>query len=209
MDSRSARLAAALIALCAALGVAAGFSAVFGRTGSVPLTVWIMVAYFTNLTGLVVLAVFGGIALRAPALAQPRFVATALLATLLVGLVQRLLLYGLRTLRGGDLVGDILLHQVLPVLVPLYWLAFVPKGRLAPRDLALFASYPLIYLGYTLLRGAYDARYPTRSSMSARSAGGRSQPMPGRSRRPFSPSAGRWCSSIAASPGARRRSGSR
>jgi hypothetical protein len=160
MDSRSARLAAALIALCAALGVAAGFSAVFGRTGSVPLTVWIMVAYFTNLTGLVVLAVFGGIALRAPALAQPRFVATALLATLLVGLVQRLLLYGLRTLRGGDLVGDILLHQVLPVLVPLYWLAFVPKGRLAPRDLALFASYPLVYLGYTLLRGAYDARYP-------------------------------------------------
>ncbi len=160
MDSRSARLAAALIALCAALGVAAGFSAVFGRTGSVPLTVWIMVAYFTNLTGLVVLAVFGGIALRAPALAQPRFVATALLATLLVGLVQRLLLYGLRTLRGGDLVGDILLHQVLPVLVALYWLAFVPKGRLASRDLALFASYPLIYLGYTLLRGAYDARYP-------------------------------------------------
>ena len=160
MDSRSARLAAALIALCAALGVAAGFSAVFGRTGSVPQTVWIMVAYFTNLTGLVVLAVFGGIALRAPALAQPRFVATALLATLLVGLVQRLLLYGLRTLRGGDLVGDILLHQVLPVLVPLYWLAFVPKGRLAPRDLALFASYPLINLGYTLLRGAYDARYP-------------------------------------------------
>lgn len=160
MDSRSARLAAALIALCAAFGVAAGFTAVFGRTGSVPLTAWIMVAYFTNLTGLLVLAVFGGIALRMPALAQPRLVATAVLATLLVGLVQRLLLYGLKTLRGGDLVGDILLHQALPVLVPLFWLVFAPKGRLGFRDLALFASYPLIYLGYTLVRGAYDARYP-------------------------------------------------
>ncbi|MER2251032.1 Pr6Pr family membrane protein [Methylorubrum podarium] len=160
MESRSARLAAALIALCAALGVAAGFTAVFGRTGSVPLTAWIMVAYFTNLTGLLVLAVFGGIALRLPALAQPRLVATAVLATLLVGLVQRLLLYGLKTLRGGDLVGDILLHQALPVLVPLFWLVFAPKGRLGFRDLALFASYPLIYLGYTLVRGAYDARYP-------------------------------------------------
>ncbi|GJE70879.1 Pr6Pr family membrane protein [Methylorubrum podarium] len=160
MESRSARLAAALIALCAALGVAAGFTAVFGRTGSVPLTAWIMVAYFTNLTGLLVLAVFGGIALRLPALAQPRLVATAVLATLLVGLVQRLLLYGLKTLRGGDLVGDILLHQALPVLVPLFWLVFAPKGRLGFRDLALFASYPLTYLGYTLVRGAYDARYP-------------------------------------------------
>jgi hypothetical protein len=157
MTSRSARLAASLIALCAAVGVGFGFSAVFGRTGSVPLTAWIMAAYFTNLTGLLVLAVFGGIALRVPALAQPRLVATTVLATLLVGLVQRLLLYGVRTLRGGDLVGDILLHQVLPVLVPLFWLAFVPKGRLAGRDLVLFASYPLIYLGYTLLRGAYDA----------------------------------------------------
>lgn len=128
MTSPSARLAASLIAVCAAVGVGFGFSAVFGRTGSVPLTTWIMAAYFTNLTGLLVLAVFGGIALRVPALAQPRLVATTVLATLLVGLVQRLLLYGVRTLRGGDLVGDILLHQVLPVLVPLFWLAFVPKG---------------------------------------------------------------------------------
>lgn len=160
MTSRSARLAAALIALCAVVGVGFGFAAVFGRTGSVPVAAWIMAAYFTNLTGLLVFAVFGGIALRVPALAQPRLVATTVLATLLVGLVQRLLLYGLRTLRGGDLIGDILLHQALPVLVPLFWLVFVPKGRLALRDLTLFASYPLVYLGYTLLRGAYDARYP-------------------------------------------------
>ncbi|ACB80398.1 conserved hypothetical protein [Methylorubrum populi BJ001] len=160
MTSRSARLAAALIALCAVVGVGFGFAAVFGRTGSVPVAAWIMAAYFTNLTGLLVFAVFGGIALRVPALAQPRLVATTVLATLLVGLVQRLLLYGLRTLRGGDLIGDILLHQALPVLVPLFWLVFVPKGRLALRDLLLFASYPLVYLGYTLLRGAYDARYP-------------------------------------------------
>lgn len=158
--SRSARLAAALIALCAALGVAAGFTAVFGRTGSVPAKAWIMVAYFTNLTGLVVAVVFGGIALRRPGLSQPWLVAGTALASLLVGVVQRLLLYGLRELRGGDLVGDILLHQALPVLVPLFWLAFVPKGRLSARDPLLFAAYPLAYLAYTLARGAFDARYP-------------------------------------------------
>lgn len=160
MTSRTTRLAAALIALCAAIGVGAGFSAVFGRTGSVPLTAWIMVAYFTNLTGLVVALLFGGIALGLPVLARPRLVAGATLATLLVGLVQRLLLYRVRELRGGDLLGDILLHQALPVLVPLFWLLLVPKGRLTPRDPLLFAAYPLAYLAYTLVRGAYDARYP-------------------------------------------------
>lgn len=160
MNARSVRLAAALIALCAGIGVGAGFTGVFGRTGSAPLAIWIMVAYFTNLTGVVVAVLFGGIALGLPALARPRLVAGAALATLLVGLVQRLLLYRVRELRGGDLVGDILLHQALPVLVPLFWLALVPKGRLSPRDPLLFAAYPLTYLGYTLIRGAYDARYP-------------------------------------------------
>ncbi len=160
MTSGTARLAAAVITLCAALGVAAGFSAVFGRTGSVPITAWIMAAYFTNLTALLVLAVFGGIALGAAALARPRLVAGAALATLLVGVVQRLLLYKVRTLHGGDLLGDILLHQVLPVGVPLYWLALVPKGRLRGTDPLRFAAYPLAYLGYTLVRGAFDARYP-------------------------------------------------
>lgn len=154
------RSAAAVIALCAALGVAAGFWAVLGRTGAVPRAAWIMVAYFTNLTGLLVAVVFSGIALGRTAFAGSWLVAGTALATLLVGLVQRLLLHGLRILQGGDLVGDVLLHQVVPVLVPLFWLVVVPKGRLRWRDPPLWACYPLAYLACTLVRGAFEARYP-------------------------------------------------
>ncbi len=154
------RLAAALIALCAALGVAAGSWAVHGRTGSARAAAWIMAAYFTNVTGLLVTIVFAGIALARRRFAASWLVAGTALAALLVGIVQRLLLQGLERRHGGDLVADILLHQVVPVLVPLFWLALVPKGRLRWRDPPLWACYPLVYLAYTLLRGAFEARYP-------------------------------------------------
>ncbi|WP_232629735.1 Pr6Pr family membrane protein [Methylobacterium sp. Leaf118] len=158
--SPTARCVAAVIALCAGLGVAAGFSAVFGRTGSAPLAAWIMAGYFTNLTGLVVAFVFGGLALGRRGFAAPWLLGGTALATLLVGVVQRLLLHGLKVRQGGDLVADLLLHQALPILVPLFWLAFVPRGRLRWRDPPLWACYPLAYLALTLLRGAFGARYP-------------------------------------------------
>ncbi|WP_342152948.1 Pr6Pr family membrane protein [Methylorubrum sp. SB2] len=158
--SPKARLAAALIALCAALGVAAGFWAVYGRTGSAPGAAWFMARYFTNLTGLLVTVVFAGIALGRRQFASSWLVAGTALATLLVGIVQRMLLHGLKQRQGGDLVADILLHQAVPMLVPLFWLAFLPKGRLGWRDPLLWACYPLAYLGYALLRGSLEARYP-------------------------------------------------
>lgn len=160
IDAPKVRWAAAVIALCAVFGVSVGFLGVYGRTGSVPGAIWIMVAYFTNLTGLLVAAVFAGLALGRPALADSRLVAGTALATLLVGLVQWLLLQGIRTLRGPDVVADILLHQVVPVLVPLFWLAVLPKGRLRWRDPLLWACYPLAYLAVALVRGAAEARYP-------------------------------------------------
>jgi len=158
--SPTTRFAAALIALCAALGVAAGFWAVQGRTGSAPVAVWFMAAYFTNLTGLLVTVVFAGIALGRARFANARLVAGTMLAVLLVGLVQRLLLHGLKMRQGGDLVADILLHQAVPVLVPLFWLALVPKGRLRWRDPMLWACYPLAYLAVALVRGGVEGRYP-------------------------------------------------
>jgi hypothetical protein len=164
MPSPQARFATALIALCAALGLVAGFWAVHGRTGSVPGAIWSMLAYFTNLTGLVVMGLFAWPALGGALFADRRrgswLVAGAALATLLVGLVQRLLLQGLRIQQGGDLVADILLHQVVPVLVPLFWLVFVPKGYLRRRDPLLWACYPLAYLACALMRGVREGHYP-------------------------------------------------
>lgn len=154
------RFAAGLIAAAAAAGFAAGYGAVLGRTGSPVAAAAIMLSYFTNLTGLLVAALFLGISLDPVRALRPWLVAGAGLAALLVGLVQQALLAGLRTLRGGDLVADILLHQVVPVAVPLFWLAFVPKGRLRYGHALLWALYPLAFLAVTLLRGAATGWYP-------------------------------------------------
>jgi hypothetical protein len=57
-------------------------------------------------------------------------------------------------------LGNVLLHRVTPVLLPAFWLIFVPKGRLKLADPLLWTLYPLAYLVYVLVRGHLDGRYP-------------------------------------------------
>ncbi len=154
------RGAAALIALIAVAGLAAGYGAVLGRTGAPAKAAGAMLSYFTNIAGLATAVLFAGIALSPAAWLRPWLVAGAGLALLLVGLVQQALLAGARVLQGGDRVADLLLHLALPLAVPLFWLAFVPKGRLRPVHALLWALFPLAFLAATLLRGAATGWYP-------------------------------------------------
>ena len=41
-----------------------------------------------------------------------------------------------------------------------YWVFFTPKGSLRFVDQVVWQSYPLIYLIYTLIRGAIIGAYP-------------------------------------------------
>ena len=79
---------------------------------------------------------------------------------MLVGIVYNLLLRGLLELSGGAKLADHLLHEVVPLLVPLFWLFLAPKGRLTGRDAVWWAAHPLAYLIYALVRGAVDGKYP-------------------------------------------------
>jgi hypothetical protein len=67
---------------------------------------------------------------------------------------------GLLELSGGAKVADHLLHEVVPLMVPLFWLFLAPKGRLKWRDALWWAAYPLAYLIYALIRGVADGKYP-------------------------------------------------
>jgi hypothetical protein len=69
------------------------------------------------------------------------------------------LLSGQRELSRGSLLADVLLHRITPVLVPLFWLWLVPKGKLTRRDPFYWALYPLGYFVYALARGAIDGNY--------------------------------------------------
>jgi hypothetical protein len=48
---------------------------------------------------------------------------------------------------------------VTPILVPLFWLVFAPKGRLTFRDPWIWAILPLVYFIYALVRGTLGGRY--------------------------------------------------
>jgi hypothetical protein len=52
------------------------------------------------------------------------------------------------------------MHYATPVLTPLFWLGFAPKGRLRLRDPLIWAVFPLAYLAYALLRGRLGGHYP-------------------------------------------------
>jgi hypothetical protein len=160
LESRAARVTAGFIALIAFGGLVVQFCATLSQTGSILQSLWTILFYFTVLTNLLVAIVMAGIAFDRPAFRCASLVGGTTLAILLVGVIYSLLLRGLLHLSGGAKVADFIMHYVVPVLVPLYWLAFVPKGRLKRRDPFLWCLYPLGYLGYALVRGAAAGKYP-------------------------------------------------
>jgi hypothetical protein len=61
---------------------------------------------------------------------------------------------------GLQKVVDELLHSVIPILVLLYWILFVPKKELEFKNIFPWLIFPLGYLIYTLIRGAFFNFYP-------------------------------------------------
>jgi len=153
-----ARVFAGLVALAAWTGLGLQLHASATLSGSVPGAVWAMLLYFTIITNLVVAGVFSLIALgRAPA---PRLIAGAMMAILLVGVTFALLLRGLNTPTGAARAADFIMHEVTPVAVPLWWLAFAAKGRLVAGDPFRWMAPPLAYFPYGIARGMAGGKYP-------------------------------------------------
>ncbi len=78
----------------------------------------------------------------------------------MVGVVYSLMLRQLWNPEGLQKIVDVLLHDVVPVLYVLYWLLFVSRNSLPWRSVLLWLVYPLVYLSYTLIRGALSGGYP-------------------------------------------------
>jgi hypothetical protein len=151
------RVAAALVALCAWAGLGVQLAATLGQTGSIADTLYVLLRYFTIITNFAVALTFTAIALGRSV--SPFWLGGVTLAIVLVGVVYMLLLRGLLELSGGALLADTILHKVVPLVVPLWWLAFAAKGQLRWRDPLLWMLYPLLYLAYALVRGGFEGRY--------------------------------------------------
>ncbi len=152
------RVAAAIVALAACAGLVVQFEASFAQLGSVAVTLWVQARYFTIIGNLLVALLFIRLAIgRGTASASVMGGITLTIA--LVGIVYALLLRGLVRLSDSELLANLLLHQVTPVLVPLFWLAFVRKGRLRRSDPLLWFLLPALYFVYALIRGGEEGSY--------------------------------------------------
>jgi hypothetical protein len=154
---------AAVIALVAWTGLIVQFCLTYSENGSVLLSSWILLAFFTITTNVLVAVVFTCVAIGRGGLAQVLtadwIVAGTMLSIALVGVVYMLLLRGTLELSGGSVVVDKLLHYVTPLLVPIFWIFFAHKGGLTWRDPLLWATYPLAYLAYGMWRGLATGQF--------------------------------------------------
>lgn len=121
-------------------------------------------AYFTILTNILVASSLT-LQLAAPGSAEARFlerpaVASGIMIAIgFVCVIYALVLQRIWEPRGAQLVADVILHYVVPLGYLLYWLAFVPRGRLQWRHAVWWAAYPVAYLLYALARGELTGFY--------------------------------------------------
>jgi hypothetical protein len=152
------RIFAACIATVGWIGLIVQFAELY-RNHSAVMSLWMMIAFFTITTNVLVAIVFSCIALDRGMLRADWIVAGTTLSILLVGVVNALLLWGLLELSGGSALVDRLLHVVTPAAALLFWIFFARKGGLGWRDPLLWAIYPLAYLVYAIVRGVATGKY--------------------------------------------------
>lgn len=86
---------------------------------------------------------------------------TAVAASItLVSIAYHQLLRQIWDPQGAQLLADVILHYLTPISFVLYWAVAVPKRDLRPRQVPGWAAWPVVYLIYMLIRGAWIDLYP-------------------------------------------------
>jgi hypothetical protein len=120
--------------------------------------------YFTNLSNIFASVVFtiGAIYLlqgRVPTPTDDLVRGAAVVAMAVVGIVFSVLLQDTDL---GTLLPwvNFVVHYVMPVVVVADWLYQPPKSAITLRQVGFWLIYPLLYVIYTLIRGAITGFYP-------------------------------------------------
>lgn len=151
--SIAGRSGAAMVALCAWVGVGLYFAAEKSIPGTGWLgALWINLGYLTDLTNMLLAIVMTGVALGVRRLSRPAVIGWAVSAILFVGIGFWVI--GGRLTLGESALEDILLHGVTPWLSLLVWLLLMPKGWLRLALILPWLGWPIGYFGYALVRGA-------------------------------------------------------
>jgi hypothetical protein len=92
-------------------------------------------------------------------LTRPSVKSALVVYIIIVGVVYAVLLRNLWHPHGVRLLADLVLHDAIPFLYPLYWLVFLPKGSLRWSEPASWLVFPALYFLYSMLRGAAFGTY--------------------------------------------------
>jgi hypothetical protein len=119
-------------------------------------------SFFTIQSNLIAVAVFliGAARVRRPASSGWDLVRGASVLYMTVTLVVFALL-----LAGTDVDVtlpwvDTVVHRIMPIAVIVDWLIDPPTERIAFRSSLVWLAYPLLWTGFTLVRGAFTGWYP-------------------------------------------------
>ena len=163
MDERfsaNGRRFAGLMAIVTWIGLIVQFGTSTATMGSFPAATWHLLLFFTITTNLGVAVTFTGVALGKPGFGSPLLLGGATLSIVLVGVIYSLLLAGTIVLTGGDKIANVFMHYAVPILTPIFWLIYAPKGGLQAQSPLIWSVYPLAYLAYALVRGGLEGQYP-------------------------------------------------
>ncbi len=161
------RLAAALVALCAWTAIFGQMALNFGAAPGEGKPLWAvplaLYGYFTIWGNTIVALVTTRLALGrgddGALLGRAGTLAAAVVYIVVVGSVYHTLLAGLRHLDGVPKLMDTLLHTVVPIAYPLFWLALVPRGRLHWGALLPSLVVPVAYCFVAMGQGALTGKY--------------------------------------------------
>ncbi len=166
---RGARRIASVLAVIAWGGVVIQFIALLYNLRNQPHPLlesadWFF-SFFTNLTNLLLAVVLTIIALDVGQSRRKQRIVSSLAAAsviyiIVVGVIYVLFLRPKNGLSGLGLVADVIMHYVMPIGYPIFWLKFIRKCHLKPADTWYWLAYPLAYDAFTELRGGLTGWYP-------------------------------------------------
>jgi hypothetical protein len=169
MQDKSLKLNSRFFPIIAIVGWFAVFLQLYliilNRAASLPETIVRFFSFFTIQTNILVAICFTFLWLKPKSkwglfFSKPKNTTAITLYITIVGLVYNAILRFLWAPTGSQKVADELLHSVIPILVLLYWILFVPKKALEFKNIFPWLIFPTVYLVYTLIRGAFFSFYP-------------------------------------------------
>jgi hypothetical protein len=141
------------------------YVAIQNRIADIPETIIRFFSYYTVSTNILIAVCFTmvslkGISVTGNFFAKPNTLTATAVYICIVALTYNLILRFQWAPTGLTRVPDELLHLIIPIIYLFFWIKFVPKQNLQWKSILPWAIYPLVYLGYTLLRGPSAQWYP-------------------------------------------------